>query len=450
MIVVAWWDEPLHHLRGGERLAGLDVFFDFRWEDVFGHGRATFPGGQSLARLIRTECSPDMIPTLLLTNRAEANDEPLETPDSRWVVIVRIQDYLQEATPDPARSYYGVRIGPRLAAAKELRALATRADVIRAVVEFGLTIDDIEFWASLGEGRHQELDTLPRPDGGVAATADLRQVVDALRGIEGLDPEIVDALKDFLRNNPDLLAMFLRSDVDAPDIVALAHRRDVLVRFESLLYDDADFDAAQESVGGSAEKVWQDFIEANPWVIGSAIAPQFLHSWSKHRLEQTVKGFSIAGPGKRADAVFRTAGALSAVVLAEIKHHRTNLVAAEYRPACWRVSSEVAGGVAQCQGTADEAERLLGPTVDVTTDDGHVEGRAFVCRPRTVLVVGSLTEFLDDGGNAHHEKFESFERFRRGLRDPEILTFDELFARARLALALQDVEVSPVDTAATR
>jgi len=60
-----------------------------------------------------------------------------------------------------------------------------------------------------------------------------------------------------------------------------------------------------------------------------------------------------------------------------------------------------------------------------------------VCRPRTLLVVGSLTEFIHDG-NVHHEKFQSFERFRRGLRDPEILTFDELYRRARLALALAE------------
>jgi len=62
-----------------------------------------------------------------------------------------------------------------------------------------------------------------------------------------------------------------------------------------------------------------------------------------------------------------------------------------------------------------------------------------VCRPRTLLVVGSLTEFVREE-NVHHQKFESFERFRRSLRDPEILTFDELYRRARLALALRTTD----------
>jgi hypothetical protein len=97
----------------------------------------------------------------------------------------------------------------------------------------------------------------------------------------------------------------------------------------------------------------------------------------------------------------------------------------------------VAGGVAQCQATGDEASRALGATVSLRDAEGYTTGEAFVCRPRTLLVVGSLTEFIHDG-NVHHEKFQSFERFRRGLRDPEILTFDELYRRARLALALAE------------
>jgi hypothetical protein len=476
-IVVKWWDESLRYRHGGERLAGLDVFYDFVWPRVFGHGRTTFPYGQSLARLVKRESPKGLKPTLLLTNRDDVDDDPIETGDSRFVVVVRIQDYLAQATPDPAQSYFGAGIGPRLAAAKELRELATRADVVKAVVKFGLTIEDIQSWASLGKGRHELLKAVAGSDEGEQPKASLEQIVEVLRGIQGLDAEITDGLaallsqegdnlearlqllhaltKDafdndeartvFLRSNRDLLAAILRSDVEAPDIVALAHRRKVLTLFERLLDDDAFFDAEKKSCGGSAEKVWQRFIEVHPWVLGSALAPQFLHSWSKERLEQTVKGFSIAGPGKRADAVLRTAGALSAVVLAEIKHHRTHLLKNEYRPGCWSVSGEVAGGIAQCQGTADEAEAALGKTVDLKSEDGYVIDRAFVCRPRTVLVVGSLTEFVDDRGHAHHEKFESFERFRRGLRDPEILTFDELFERARLALALEDVASASVE-----
>jgi hypothetical protein len=465
-------------LTGGERLAHLDVFYDFSWYRVFKHGRATFPHGQSLARLVRRDCPKGKTPTLLLTERDDVGEQLIETDDSRSVVVVPIHDYLAHSDPDSAASYYATRFGSGLTAVRNADWLATQANVVEAVIRLGLTIEDIKLWTSFGKDRLDQLKVLAGSITPQRPPADPRQVLELLRGIDGLDDEIVDglavllgqngddpagrlrflrslikaALADeqaqgaFLRDNREFLTMILRSAVDAPDIVALAHRREVLARFERLLSDDSYFDSEKRSAGGS-EHVWQQFIEEHPWVIGSAIAPQFLHSFSKERLEQTVRGATISGAGKRADALLRTAGVLSAIVLAEIKHHRTSLLAPKpYRPGCWRVSAEVAGGVAQCQMTADDTERGLGPTIDLKTDDGHVTGRAFVCRPRTTLIVGSLTEFVDDSGHPHHEKFASFERFRRGLRDPEILTFDELFERARLTLALVDAASSPSES----
>jgi hypothetical protein len=48
------WDRPLAHRRGaGDRLAGLDVYYDFDWRTMFRHDRAVFPRGQSLAQMQR-------------------------------------------------------------------------------------------------------------------------------------------------------------------------------------------------------------------------------------------------------------------------------------------------------------------------------------------------------------------------------------------------------------
>ena len=108
------------------------------------------------------------------------------------------------------------------------------------------------------------------------------------------------------------------------------------------------------------------------------------------------------------------------------------------------MSNEVAGGVAQCQGTVDEAQNVLGKTIEIKDEDGYEVDQVFICRPRSLLVIGSLDEFTNDD-NMHHRKFESFERFRRSLRDPEILTFDELLERARLTLALDAAIYAPVE-----
>jgi hypothetical protein len=59
--------------------------------------------------------------------------------------------------------------------------------------------------------------------------------------------------------------------------------------------------------------------------------------------------------------------------------------------------------------------------------------------PKGILVVGRTAEFA---GN--DDKAGSFERFRRRLQNPEILTFDELYERARY-LIQTDFEIAKGD-----
>lgn len=264
----------------------------------------------------------------------------------------------------------------------------------------------------------------------------------------GVDALLTDdaAREAVFQRYRDAFVDLLEADVDSPEIVAFARRRQELQTFDSLLGDAQAFTARCSELkarGGRSgpEDVWQDFFESNHWIFGTGLAPQFLHSWNPDRLEQTVVGASVFGKGKRPDALMRTAGLLSALAFVEIKTHQTPLLhPAEYRPATWRVSNEVAGGVSQCQATVDEVLRRAAPELDVVDQDGFRTGDSvFVCRPRSLLVVGSLDEFIRDG-EPNVPMFESFERFRRSLRDPEIVTFDELFARAAMSLALADPE----------
>ena len=50
--------------------------------------------------------------------------------------------------------------------------------------------------------------------------------------------------------------------------------------------------------------------------------------------------------------------------------------------------------------------------------------------PRSFLVIGSLAQFQTQRG-VNAARYKAFEGFRRNLRQPEILTFDELYERAR-------------------
>ena len=89
------------------------------------------------------------------------------------------------------------------------------------------------------------------------------------------------------------------------------------------------------------------------------------------------------------------------------------------------------GAIAQIQKTVYLAEGQIGRRLSPRDRDGNPTGEsAFLIRPRSVVVIGNLSEFTTDQG-VNEPKYASFELFRRQLVSPEIITFDELLERAR-------------------
>jgi hypothetical protein len=228
----------------------------------------------------------------------------------------------------------------------------------------------------------------------------------------------------------------------AADIIAIANRREVVERFRSMLYDDAFFERVRVASNSRPEGVWQKFLEKNPWILGIGLAGQLLTSWSSARLEQVVAGFSVAGEGKRTDALLRTTGGIRSLVFAEIKHHKTLLLDKnEYRSGCWGPSTELAGGVVQVQQTVELASRQIGAALPDLDEDGAETGEAtYLMRPRSFLILGNLSQLRGAAGGVHRGKLRSFELYRRNLYEPEILTYDELLARAEWHVELAESE----------
>lgn len=246
------------------------------------------------------------------------------------------------------------------------------------------------------------------------------------------------SLQAVYRTDEARFRRLIADDESAEDVVALAARKAHVQEFRRLLEDDEYFDEAALRANGP-ERVWQDFFEANPWIFGLNLGSLLLTGWDEGKLEQVVVGSSIAGPGKRADAVMRTAGRIRSLVLAEIKTHRTSLLAGtEYRAGCWAPSHELSGAVAQVHGTVHRAVGFIGDRLAETADDGSdVPGEfTYLVRPRSFLVVGDLGQLIGEAGGDHTDKVLSFELYRRQMLEPEIVTFDELLARAEWSVAL--------------
>lgn len=239
-----------------------------------------------------------------------------------------------------------------------------------------------------------------------------------------------------LNQQPQLLEELLRHQVTAKDVAILGYRRQQLVEFEKLLSDDLYFGQRKKELGQNKgdEDVWQAFFESNHWIFGYGLNYCLNTPLDNEKLEQVIKGHDITGAGKRVDALLKTQGLISALSFGEIKTHRTFLlkqIASPYRKECWQISDELAGGIAQVQRSVQVSLANIRSRTELRYANGAPTGeQLFLYQPRSFLVVGSLSEFQSEHG-INEEKYSSFELFRRHLAAPEVITFDELYERAR-------------------
>jgi len=116
----------------------------------------------------------------------------------------------------------------------------------------------------------------------------------------------------------------------------------------------------------------------------------------------------------------------------EIKTHKTPLLDNKpYRSGCWAPSRELSGAISQVQGTVSSAVENLSSKVSLEDEKGNPTGEeVFNYQAKSYLVIGSLEEFHNKHG-VNKDKFRSFELYRRNTVNPEIITFDELYERAK-------------------
>lgn len=263
------WDSPLKYRRGGRTfLGGIDIYYDFNWRKVVGHNRSQFRNGQALAQLARARCPKEKRPALLLTARTDTPERPI-TADERFYLVVNLPRYLARATGNAAVSYYAEELSREIAAFEELEELASRADVVDAV----LSVERIAEWATADPARLQQL------RGRLAAAdservADLPSLVGAFEALEALELEADAVAAIAALFGPGVereqRAALLRAVTDdttgryiAGEVLVermadrIADAREARAEYQALLDDD--------SVG---ETRMQEFIAANLWLLG--------------------------------------------------------------------------------------------------------------------------------------------------------------------------------------
>ena len=118
----------------------------------------------------------------------------------------------------------------------------------------------------------------------------------------------------------------------------------------------------------------------------------------------------------------------------------TPLLNKEYRSESYSISEEFAGGIAQVQKTIQKSLKNLSAKLDLKDADRNPTGESvFLYQPKAFLIIGTLKEFKNEHG-INEDKFSSFELFRRNIHNPEIITFDELYERARYIVEFSEQE----------
>lgn len=124
-------------------------------------------------------------------------------------------------------------------------------------------------------------------------------------------------------------------------------------------------------------------------------------------------------------------------MLAEIKRGNTpRLQRRPYRPGCWGISLELSDAVTQAQKTAFDFGRDRVRITPKDADGNDAGGPIYTIEPRTYLVIGHQAEL-----RGNDDKVACFELYRRNVRTPEIITFDELLERAKCIVERIDEEV---------
>ena len=242
-----------------------------------------------------------------------------------------------------------------------------------------------------------------------------------------------DQVTSLIHENPEVFAEAVQAELTKEDIVALGYRKKQLTIFQKLLGDAEYFEQVKVSKKASGdEALWQMFFEKNQWVFGYGLSYFFVTGFHDRKLEQVVQGHDLLNHGKRADGLMKSRGIINSLCFVEIKKHSTNLLdTSAYRPGCWAPSKELSGAVAQVQGTVAAAMQRLYGLIRPDGKDGDPTGEeVFNFKPRSFIVVGSLSEFTGEHG-VNTDKLRSFELYRNSITGIDIVTFDELYERSK-------------------
>ena len=245
------------------------------------------------------------------------------------------------------------------------------------------------------------------------------------------DDETKKKIKTFLlrKDGQQIIEEVLNSGIiTSTDIVNIGYRKQQLEIFKKLLEEDYLLEYKKEIIKNTQikdELAWQYFFNENPWIFGYGLDYRFMGILQK---EFSASGTEADGSGQvNGDFLI---GDKKFTNFVELKKPDTPLFKnSTTRSGAWKLSTDLMEAKSQILEQKASGQIKLEKETIHDSDGNEIKQKSY--DSKVILILGNWDQIKNDVDLVKQTKIKTFELFRRDSRNVEIITFDELFERAK-------------------
>jgi hypothetical protein len=182
----------------------------------------------------------------------------------------------------------------------------------------------------------------------------------------------------------------------------------------------------QENKHNANEKFWEDVFHSNQLVLSQV----FSFPVTIFQKQAYVGGKGVSNRGGSVTDFLMQNPVSENVLLVEIKTPESKLLGSSYRETVYCINNDLTGAVIQ---VSIQRDSLLKEYTRLACEERDNNEREFqALHPHCLVIAGNLEKEIKSSSI----KRKSFELFRSGLKDVQIITYDELFYKIETLLRL--------------
>ena len=218
-------------------------------------------------------------------------------------------------------------------------------------------------------------------------------------------------------------------------------RRNAILEFEKLLNNYDGFEQEYRKVYGvkapGEEAVWHDFFKRNKWIFGLGLDVRIMNDF----IDEPYVGSPNSNNRDNPNSDFL--GISDFTSLIEIKTPSAHYFGKDRNRAdSWTLNVEFLNGISQC---LTQKESLISKlNGNLITDDGQIINplQTLTVDPRIYFIYGNKSNEINikDMTVENNIKRRTLERFIRDSRNLTVISFDELFNRAKSIVCMENSE----------